>query len=89
MTQPTPETVPATEPSSKRARLTNPFTKNAPTDPDSSVNTKSLKDKVKTGLAVVGGAALVIAGVTYAAKKKTGVETLEVTLPSIDTTPES
>ncbi len=81
----------ATESSTPKRSITNPFRKDAAANADGTVNTKDLKSKAKTGLAYVGAAALTVGGVLYIVKKKTGVDTVsaEVTLPSIDTSTES
>jgi len=45
---------------------------------------RTLKSKAKTGLAVVGAASLATIVIVNVAKKKGSVESLEVSLPSVD-----
>lgn len=78
---------PVETPAKKRS-LRNPFPKkNASTDPES-VDTKSTKDRVKTGLAYVGGATILAGAAVYIAKKR-GVDGIEATLPDVDVNPDA
>jgi hypothetical protein len=69
-----------------RGRINIPFSKKNVSTDDVAATTKSVKDKVKTGLALVGAVALGIGAAGVIAKRRTGDDTITVALPSIDTT---
>lgn len=88
MTQPTPASATSDTPVAeitKKGRINLPFGKKTVSTDDVAATTKSAKDKVKTGLAIVGAVALTVVAAGAVAKRKTGDDTLVVALPSIDT----
>lgn len=72
----------------KRGKINIPFTNKHTSTNAVAEKAKSTKDKVKTGLAVIGLFAVGAVAYGQVAKKKTGDDTLNVavSLPSIDTT---
>jgi hypothetical protein len=89
MTQPKPATattdIPEVEVTDRGRPNFHLFSKKSTSADNVAATAKSAKDKVKTGLAVVGAAALAIVAVGVVAKKKTDIDTVAVTLPAIDT----
>lgn len=83
---PTPAEAAATKVAevTKRGPIKNPFAKKTVSTDDVAATTKSLKDKVKTGLAVTGAIALGVVAYGAVTKKTSADLTVSASLPALD-----